>query len=121
LGDAAGQAGALGDPEAIFPAIDENLSHRFIMAASEADRERAMAWLASASCAVYLHLRALTGTLRVLHALLTDWDAKVAVEAWNPLCPRSLWPARRSESVSGVTLAAKCYTFQNGDGVSGPI
>ena len=31
LGDAAGQAGALGDPEAIFPAIDENLSHTFIM------------------------------------------------------------------------------------------
>jgi hypothetical protein len=31
LGDAAGQAGALGDPKAIFPAIDENLSHTFIM------------------------------------------------------------------------------------------
>ena len=38
-----------------------------------------MAWLAWASCAVYLHLRVLTGTLRVLHALLTGWDAKVAV------------------------------------------
>ncbi|MDR3702880.1 MAG: hypothetical protein P4L56_24755 [Candidatus Sulfopaludibacter sp.] len=40
LGDAAGKAGALGDPEAIFPAIDENLSHTFVMADSEADRER---------------------------------------------------------------------------------
>lgn len=39
LGDAAGQAGALGDPKAIFPAIDENLSHTFIMADSEGDRE----------------------------------------------------------------------------------
>jgi hypothetical protein len=38
LGDAAGQAGALGDPEAIFPAIDENLSHTFIMPDSEANR-----------------------------------------------------------------------------------
>jgi len=37
LGDAAGKAGALGDPEAIFPAIDENLSHRLIMPDSEAD------------------------------------------------------------------------------------
>ena len=35
LGDAAGQAGALGDPKAIFPAIDENLSHTFIMPDSE--------------------------------------------------------------------------------------
>ena len=71
VGDPARQAGALGEPEAIFPAIDENLSHTFIMAASGADTERAMAWLAWASCAVYLHLRVLTGTLRVLHALLT--------------------------------------------------
>ena len=39
LGDAAGQAGALGDPKAIFPAIDENLSHRFIIADSEGDGE----------------------------------------------------------------------------------
>ncbi len=39
LGDAAGQAGALGDPEAIFPAIDENLSHTFIMPDSEGERE----------------------------------------------------------------------------------
>ena len=39
LCDAAGQAGALGDPEAIFPAIDENLSHTFIMPDSEGDRE----------------------------------------------------------------------------------
>ena len=42
LGDAAGQAGALGDPEAIFPAIDENLSHTFIMSDSEGDREAAL-------------------------------------------------------------------------------
>ena len=35
LGDAAGQAGALGDPKAIFPAIDENLSHAFIMPDSD--------------------------------------------------------------------------------------
>ena len=39
LGDAAGQAGAVGDPKAIFPAIDENLSHRFIIADSEGDGE----------------------------------------------------------------------------------
>jgi len=39
LGDAAGQAGALGDPEAIIPAIDENLSHAFIMPDSQGDRE----------------------------------------------------------------------------------
>ena len=39
LGDAAGQAGALGDPETIFAAIDENLSHTFIMSDSESVRE----------------------------------------------------------------------------------
>src|SRR5580658_2766791 len=39
LGDAAGKAGALGDPETIFPAIDENLSHTFIIADSEGDRD----------------------------------------------------------------------------------
>ena len=39
LGDAAGQAGALGDPEAIFPSIDENLSHTFIMPDSEGHGE----------------------------------------------------------------------------------
>jgi len=37
LGDAARKAGALGDPETIFPAIDENLSHRFIIPDSEGD------------------------------------------------------------------------------------
>jgi hypothetical protein len=37
LGDAAGEAGALGDPETIFPAIDENLSHTFIMPDSVGD------------------------------------------------------------------------------------
>ena len=45
LGKAAGQAGALGDPKAIFPAIDENLSHTFIIPDSEDDREKAMARL----------------------------------------------------------------------------
>lgn len=45
LGDAAGQAGALGDPEAILPTIDEDLSHTFIMSDSEGERERSMAWL----------------------------------------------------------------------------
>ena len=45
LGDAAGQAGALGDPKAIFPATDENLSHTFIMPDSDGDREKAMAGL----------------------------------------------------------------------------
>ena len=39
LGDAAGKAGALSNPEAIFPAVDENLSHTFIMPDSEGDRE----------------------------------------------------------------------------------
>jgi hypothetical protein len=37
-----------------------------------------MAW---ASRAVQVRIRVLTGTFRVLHALLTGWDAKVAVEA----------------------------------------
>ena len=41
LGDAAGQAGALGDPKAIFPAIDKNLSHTFIMSDSEGDKKTA--------------------------------------------------------------------------------
>jgi len=45
LGDAAGKAGALGDPEAIFPAIDENLSHTFIMPDSKGDKEKAIGWL----------------------------------------------------------------------------
>jgi hypothetical protein len=45
LGDAAGQAGALGDPKAIFPAIDENLPHTFIVADSEGDRECREPWL----------------------------------------------------------------------------
>ena len=39
LGDAAGQAGALGDPKTIIPAIDENLPHTFIMPDSEGARE----------------------------------------------------------------------------------
>ena len=43
LGDAAGQAGALGDPKAIFPAIDENLPHRFIMTDSDGDKEKTTA------------------------------------------------------------------------------
>ena len=43
LADAAGQAGALGDPETIFPAIDENLPHTFIMSDSEGDGETALA------------------------------------------------------------------------------
>jgi hypothetical protein len=63
-----------------------------------------------------LHLRVLTGALRVLHATLTGGDAKVAVEAWNPLCLRGFRPARRAESVSGAKMAAMCYAFQNGDG-----
>ena len=116
LGDATGQAGALGDPKAIFPAIDQNLSHTFIMPDSTAQGEiHGRAGLGHRA-AVYLHLRVLTGALRVLHATLTGGDAKVAVEAWNPLCLRGFRPARRSESVSGATLAAKCYTFQNGEG-----
>ncbi len=39
LCDASGQAGALGDPKAIFPAMDEDLSHTFIMSDCE-DRLR---------------------------------------------------------------------------------
>ena len=35
LGDAAGKAGAFGGPETIFPAIDENLSHTFIIPGSD--------------------------------------------------------------------------------------
>jgi hypothetical protein len=45
LGDAAGQAGALGDPKAIFPAIDENLSHTFIMPDSDGSGRNPMAAL----------------------------------------------------------------------------
>jgi hypothetical protein len=63
----------------------------------------------------------LTGTLRVLRTQLTGGDAKVAVKAWNRLYLRGFRPARRSESVSGATLAAKCYTFQNRDGDFRPI
>src|ERR1035437_6822287 len=80
-----------------------------------------MAWLAWASRAGLVRVRVLTGPLRVLRTQLTGWDAKVAVEAWNRLYLRGFRPARRSESVSGAKMTAKCYTFQNGDGVSGSI
>jgi len=39
LGDAAGKAGAFGDPETIFPSIDEDLSHTFIIPDSRGDRD----------------------------------------------------------------------------------
>lgn len=40
LGDAAGQAGALGDPRAIFPAIDGDLPQAFLSPASERARAK---------------------------------------------------------------------------------
>ena len=49
LGDATGQARALGDPKAIFPAIDENLSHTVIMP------ERGEFWLARGDTRKPLH------------------------------------------------------------------
>jgi hypothetical protein len=39
LGDTAGQAGTLGDPKAVFPAIDQNLSHTFILPDFGEERE----------------------------------------------------------------------------------
>jgi hypothetical protein len=50
LGDATGQAGALGDPKAIFPTIDENLSHRFIMPDSDGSGRKPWPRWAWASC-----------------------------------------------------------------------
>jgi hypothetical protein len=49
------------------------------------------------------------------------------LENWSGLYSRNCLhlsgsrPARRPESVSGAKMAAKCYTFQNGDGEFKPI
>jgi hypothetical protein len=80
LGDAAGQARALGDPKAIFPAIDENLSHMFIMPDSEGDGWPVWAW---ASCnALRVSPRAKQNLPRS-PTLLTGGHVKVAVDPWN--------------------------------------
>lgn len=58
----------------------------------------------------YPHLFVLTRALRVLPSLLTGGHVKVAVDPWNCLC---LFSARQVGFERD--LAAKCYTFQNGD------
>jgi len=48
LGDTARQAGALGDPKTIFPAIDQHLSHTFIV--SDCGEERDPEQFVSQGC-----------------------------------------------------------------------
>jgi hypothetical protein len=85
LGDATGQAGALGDPKAIFPAIDENLSHTFIMPDSDGSGRKPWPRWAWASCSgLRVSPRANQNPPRSPHPA-NRRACEVAVAPWNLL------------------------------------
>jgi hypothetical protein len=108
LGDAAGQAGALGDPETIFAAIDENLSHTFIMSDSESVRETCpgLAGLGivcgsrASPCVNRSPRRSPRPANRPVHV--------AGLESRYCLCLWGFRPTAWSESVSGAKMAAMC-------------